>query len=288
MVWELAEGESRARGPFAVKKVAVIPTLLTLGNAVCGLAAIAWASKTDGTEATNRYFALSGWLIFAAMLFDALDGYVARLSRTASKFGAELDSLCDAVSFGVAPAFLLLRMGPGWEPRPLLHQLLAGIAALYMLCAVLRLARFNVETPTDPAGPKRFRGLPSPGAAGCLASLAILRGELTAKWPGLDPALVRGVIEVWVTLGALGVALLMVSRIPYPHLTKQILRGRRHFSHLVEVLLAAFVVALAPELALVLIFWVYGLAVPIRYHMARSLRREPRPAAAGMDDLLRH
>ena len=68
-----------------------------------------------------------------AMLFDALDGYLARVSRTASNFGGELDSLCDAISFGAAPAFLLLRMGPGWDRQPqlLLHQLLRD------LCAVL-------------------------------------------------------------------------------------------------------------------------------------------------------
>src|SRR5205085_4963195 len=135
---------------------------------------------------------------------------------------------CDAVSFGVAPAFLLLKMGPGWEPRPLLHQLLAGIATLYMVCAILRLARFNVETSPDPALGKRFRGLPSPGAAGCVASLAILRGELLERWPILDLDNFRRGIEVCAPLGALVVALLMVSRVPYPHLTKQILRGRRH------------------------------------------------------------
>jgi CDP-diacylglycerol---serine O-phosphatidyltransferase len=270
-----------------VKKIAVLPTLLTLGNGVCGFAAIALASKIDPAQPMARnYFALSGWLIIAAMAFDALDGYVARLSRTASKFGGELDSLCDAISFGLAPAFLLLRMGPGWEPRPLLHQLLACIAALYMVCAVLRLARFNVESAVDPSGGKRFRGLPSPGAAGCLASLAIVRGGLVDKWPGVDPLLVRGIIEVWATLGALVVALLMVSRVPYPHVTKQVLRGRRHFSHLVQIILAGFLIVLVPEVALVLLFWVYGLAIPIRYHVTRSLRPERRPAPAGMDDVL--
>jgi CDP-diacylglycerol--serine O-phosphatidyltransferase len=266
-----------------VKKIAVIPTLLTLGNGVCGFAAIAYASKMDGTEATQHFFALSGWLILAAMVFDALDGYLARISRTSSKFGGELDSLCDAVSFGVAPAFLVLRMGPGWEPRPMLHQFLAGIAALYMVCAILRLARFNVETSLDAnGGSKRFKGLPSPGAAGCLASLAILRGGHIDKL-AVDPATLRAVIEVWTTLGALLVALLMVSRVPYPHMTKQILRGRRHFSHLVQIIVAGFIVYLAHELALVLLFWVYALAFPLRYQMARRLRSETRPAPAVVD-----
>src|SRR5262245_64260376 len=144
------------------------------------------------------------------MIFDALDGYAARISRTASKFGAELDSLCDAISFGAAPAFLLLRLGPGWETA-LLHQTLAVIATLYMVCAILRLARYNVvENVPENAG-KRFRGLPSPAAAGCIASLAIMRGEMTRLWPGVDPLALRRVVEVWATLGALLVALLMVS-----------------------------------------------------------------------------
>src|SRR5438552_10995733 len=161
-----------------MKKIAIIPTLLTLGNAVCGLASMACASKigSAGLPADgDPYFTLSGWLIIAAMLFDALDGYVARLSKSASDFGLQLDSLCDAISFGAAPAFLLLRLGPGWQPVPRLHQALAVIATLYMVCAILRLARFNIESTLEPTNQKRFRGLPSPGAAGSVASLAILR-----------------------------------------------------------------------------------------------------------------
>jgi CDP-diacylglycerol--serine O-phosphatidyltransferase len=272
-----------------LKKIAVLPTLLTLGNAVCGFAAIACAGKIDGTDWGERYFIYSGWLIIAAMLFDSLDGYVARLSRTASKFGGELDSLCDAVSFGVAPAFLLLRMGPGWQPEPVWHQLLACIATLYLVCAVLRLARFNVETHLDPAGNRRFRGLPSPGAAGCLASLAILRGDLAlGRWAGINLEMVQGGMEIWATLGALAVSLLMVSRVPYPHLTKRILRGRRPFSHLIQVILAVFILVIVRELALVLIFWFYGLGIPARYTLLRSLRREARPAPAGMDEIFPH
>src|SRR5207302_3761221 len=131
-----------------VRKIAILPTLLTLGNAVCGFAAIAFASKIT-TEADVN-FAYSATLIFAAMVFDALDGYAARLSKTASDFGGQLDSLCDAISFGVAPGFLLLRLGLGWGESPLVVQkAIAAIGALYMACAVLRLARFNVENAPD-------------------------------------------------------------------------------------------------------------------------------------------
>src|SRR5207302_514604 len=102
------------RGGRPMRKIAILPTLLTLGNAVCGFSAIIVASWIGGPESTDEYFAYSAWLIVAAMLFDVLDGFVARLSKTASEFGGQLDSLCDAVSFGAAPAFLLLRLSREW------------------------------------------------------------------------------------------------------------------------------------------------------------------------------
>lgn len=271
-----------------MRKIAVLPTLMTLGNAVCGFAALMCVSRINSSATDEYYFALSGWLIMAAMVFDALDGYVARLSRTTSKFGAELDSLCDAISFGVAPAFLLLRLGPGWEPRPILAQLVIGIAVLYMSCAVLRLARYNIEASADGGASKKFRGLPSPGAAGCLASLAILRGELPAKihliWPQMEMDNLRSftqwLIEIWAPVGALAVALLMVSRLPYPHLTKQMLRGRKHLSHLIQLLLLAVVFLAFRETVLAVIFWGYGLGLAVRYAVVRGWRSAELPAPA--------
>jgi CDP-diacylglycerol--serine O-phosphatidyltransferase len=271
-----------------MKKIAIIPTLLTLGNAVCGFAAIAYASKIGQVNSTfetdNLVFALSGWLIIAAMIFDALDGYIARLARSTSRFGGELDSLCDAISFGAAPAFLLLRMGPGWD-RHVLHQTLAVIATLYLVCAILRLARYNVESLGESSVSKRFRGLPSPAAAGCLASLAILRGGFP-EWSGLDRITVQGLVEAWAPLGALLVALLMVSRVPYPHLTKQLLRGRRHFNHLVTVVLAVGVIVLMRELALVLLFWGYVAAALAQVVWAR-LHHQTIPNTR-LDDIISH
>jgi CDP-diacylglycerol--serine O-phosphatidyltransferase len=271
-----------------VKKIAVVPTLLTLGNGICGFVAIALASKINPAEtaaACDMYFAVAGWVIMAAMVFDLLDGYVARLSKTASKFGGELDSLCDAISFGAAPAFLLLKMGPGWEPR-FFHQLLAGIAALYLACALLRLARFNVDNTPDPSSHKRFRGLPSPAAAGCLASLAVLRGSfperLAQVWTNVEvePAreLITRLVEIVSPIGALTAALLMVSSVPYPHLTKQIFRGRRSLSHFIQVLLGVLIILLMRELSLLLIFWIYALALPVRYVAIKNLRRDQLPA----------
>lgn len=258
-----------------MKKIAILPALLTLGNGVCGFAAIALASKIGTREVSveweSFYFSGAGWLILLAMIFDMLDGHVARLSRTASKFGGELDSLCDAVSFGAAPAFLLLKLGPDWDPRFPLHQFVAGIAALYLSCVVLRLARFNVDNTPDPTSQKRFKGLPSPGAAGCLATLAIFRGGffglVQSYWPDADKVSIQTNVQRFVEgvapLMALVVALLMVSRVAYPHVTKQVLKGRRHVGHLIQVLLTLFIFAVFREVAVMIAFWVYALGVPV-------------------------
>src|SRR5207302_7378818 len=140
------------------------------------------------------------------------------------------------------------------------------------------------------------RGLPSPAAAGCLASLAIMRGSITEthfralaeRWPALQPDLLGRCIEVAAMLGALAVALLMVSRVPYPHLTKQILRGRKPFSHLVQVVVAVCVIVLIWELALVLLFWMYALGTPVRYLWARTLHRATSPSLPGLDEVAPH
>ena len=261
-----------------MKKIAVLPTLLTLGNGICGFIAIIFASKiaTDSPGSADEInFAYAGWIILFAMVFDMLDGYVARITKTASDFGGELDSLCDVVSFGIAPAFLLLKLGPGWEPNPFLHQVLAGIAALYFVCTALRLARFNVENNPDPAMHKRFRGLPSPGAAGCIAALAILRGNSTTlDWMMID---IAQLVKILSPIGALVVALLMVSNVPYPHLTGKIFRGKKHIGHLIQVLLAAFILLMFRSLAPLLVFWIYAFLFPLRSLAIRSLRTEPEP-----------
>ena len=269
-----------------MKKIAVLPTLLTLGNGICGFVAITYAAKIPAAAMaeTEAYFAYAGWFILFGMVFDMLDGYVARLAKSASDFGGELDSLCDVVTFGITPAFLLLKLGPGWDNPPL-HQLLAGIAVLYFCCTALRLARFNVENNTEASSHKRFRGLPSPGAAGCIAALAILRGEVPSaltRLTGLELEAARdGImrsVEIFAPLGALTVALLMVSNVPYPHLTSKIFRGKRHIGHLIQVLLAGFLLLMFHALAPMLVFWIYAFAFPLRWLFLRWLRVDAQEA----------
>jgi CDP-diacylglycerol--serine O-phosphatidyltransferase len=203
---------------------------------------------------------LSGCLIFVAMIFDGLDGYVARLARTTSDFGAQLDSLCDVVSFGVAPGFLLVKMCPWFT---YLHdQAVWIIAAAFAACAALRLARFNVET-NDDDDHLYFSGLPSPAAA----AVNPLKG-------GID-----SVLQAILPFFGLFVALLMVSRIRYPHVTNRVLRGQRSFGHVVAIVFSFVAIMVVRGYALPIVASAFVLYGPI--HLAwqlwvqRRQREEP-------------
>ncbi len=226
-----------------IRTIAVFPTLLTLGNLICGFFAVVVAARIEKPDAfvagidtsDTKNLMISGGLIFLAMVFDGLDGYVARLARTTSDFGAQLDSLCDVVSFGVAPGFLLVKMCPRFT---LVHpHTIWIIAAAFAACAAMRLARFNVETGDDDEH-LYFSGLPSPAAAAVIAGYAImfytLRQEATS-WQDFRDFVDVCLQNVLPFLGLL-TALLMVSRIRYPHLTNRLLRGQRSFGHVVAVL----------------------------------------------------
>ena len=256
-----------------MRRIAIVPTLCTLGNAVCGFAAILYAANVGVASrmAEDQAMYISGWLIFAAMVFDLFDGYLARRTRSASKFGAELDSLCDVVSFGAAPAFLLIRLGAGFEGR-LVQNVFLGVAFLYLVCVVLRLARFNVHTTVDVRSHLTFCGLPCPAAAGCIASLVVLRYNFTDP-RSLPDAIVNPAVHWLAPICALVVALLMISRVPYVHLANRMLRRRQHFGRLVQLILAVFVLLLLREFGLVVMFWGYALLSPVRFVWNRAWHR---------------
>ena len=220
----------------------------------------------------------SGFLIFLAMVFDGLDGYAARLARTSSDFGAELDSLCDVVSFGVAPGFLLVKMCPQFT---LVHnQTVWIIAAAYAACAALRLARFNVETSDDDEH-LHFSGLPSPAAAAVIASFAIM--FYTLRQGGDNATKAKEWIDhcLQMILPFLGatVALLMVSRIRYPHVTNRILRGQRSFGHVVAVLFFFVALMIVPGYAMPIAATAFALYGPVRlaweFWVKHRRREEP-------------
>lgn len=247
--------------------LAVLPTLLTLGNGVCGLAAIAIAVSTGTLDWTpeSKLFA-AGLLIFGGMLFDALDGSAARLTGQASRFGAELDSLCDAVTFGVAPAVIVWRISD-----VLLQRLTWGIGVLFALCVLIRLARFNVETPEDDDH-EGFEGLPSPAAAGTIAAFAIAIpdladfavGESYPEWIHWTAGLALDASHYVIPTLALVLAFLMVSRYEYPHVFAQLVRGRRAPHQIGQALFAVVGILLLHWVALPVVFCYFAFMSPIR------------------------
>jgi len=286
-----------------LRTISVLPTMFTLGNLVCGFFAVVVAARVSaptlpaeiGPEDLQEVAVaappvpgrpvlpktspedlhnvmLSGWLIFIAMVFDALDGHVARLSRTSSDFGAELDSLCDVVSFGVAPGFLLVKICPRFA---FLHREAVWIiAATFAACAALRLARFNVET-GDEDDHLHFSGLPSPAAAGSIAGFALIFYTLLGK-SGLNPPpfaeTIYAILQTVLPFYAILVALLMVSRIPYPHVVNQVFRGERSFSHIVKLVFAVLAVMIIPGYAVPIVFCAFVLGSPLRFAWERLVR----------------
>ncbi len=262
----------RSNRPRRLRSVALLPALITLGNGVCGMTAILRIGMGLASHET-RHFTTAAWLILAAMIFDALDGFVARLTKTTSGFGAQLDSLCDLLTFGVAPGFLvfaasreILNLSSAWE-RPV-----QAVCVLYAMCALIRLARFTVETTADESSHREFAGLPSPAAAGVVAS-AVLPFRML-------PPIAGEIITSALPFLALAAGILMVSRIRYAHVINRLLRGRRPFVTLIEVALVAVLVVIFREFAFFLAFFLYAAVGPLLGVKRRLFRKPVAPAAA--------
>jgi CDP-diacylglycerol--serine O-phosphatidyltransferase len=232
---------------------------------------------------------LAGLCIFAAMIFDTLDGGAARWMRQTSRFGSELDSLCDAVSFGVAPALIVIQITDDYHAR-----ILWAIAALFMSCALLRLARYNVET--SPDSQEWFSGLPSPAAAATVASFAMIAAnDPVLALPDAARRLLpdeEGVLRAMhniVPLAAIALAVLMVSRVRYPHLIRQMLRSRRNFRYVPEIVFTLTAIVLLGAWAAPVVLCAFVAVSPIRSawqtcHRAASQARRPRQRAVDDDD----
>jgi len=258
--------------PRRVRTVAVLPTLLTLGNGICGFIAIVQIGK-GMSSGQWHHFHWAGFLILLAMVFDALDGKVARMTRTASKFGAQMDSLCDLVTFGIAPGFLVYALN---HKGPLTDRVVLVVSVFYAMCALLRLARFTVETSPDESSHQEFSGLPSPAAAGTIASAVISYNVFQDEWPLVNAVL--NSVSAALPFIAFALGVLMVSRIRYAHVVNQLFRGFRPFVRLVEFAVVAILIVIFHEVAIFLAFAGYVLTGPVLWARARLVRK---PAEAG-------
>ena len=224
-------------GPKKLRRgIYLLPTMFTTGNLCCGFFSLIQAAH-------GRYETAALLLVLAGVL-DGLDGRIARLTGTTSDFGVEFDSLADIASFGIAPAFLAYE----WALAPF-HRVGWLVAFLFVACAATRLARFNIQHGT---GDKRFFvGLPSPAAAGAVASVAF-------AFPDPPTHLAGSVLVAVLTASA---ALLMVSRVRYRSFKNLDLRSPRSYLN-VLVIVGAIVVVLVHPRSLMLIAALYMASGP--------------------------
>lgn len=276
-----------------LKSLALVPTLLTLGNLVCGFSAISFAlravfdsaSSAAGAEAVSdgrspielmlpSFISIGAGLILVGMLFDLLDGLAARVTRSTTNFGGQLDSLADVVTFGVAPATLMVALmmktlaADAILPSPISESFFGRLtwlsAALYAAFTAVRLARYNVEHAKADFDHRTFRGMPSPGAACVIAAMILCQDQP-------DLGIVSRAIVYALPVVAVTVAFLMVSRIPYRRFHRIYFFGKKPFGHVMTAVLlfALFWLYKAPVL-LLLVLW-YAASGPI-FQTARFLR----------------
>lgn len=229
------------------------PSLFTLGNMACGFYALMSSVRGEFVSAATA--------IIAGMLFDALDGRVARLVHGESEFGVEFDSMSDFLTFGVAPAlmmyaFILKDYGAWGYP----------IAFLYALCGGLRLARFNAMAHLGQGSKTHFTGLAIPAGAGFLASFVLLyqvieEGRPAGTWKFLMdriPAL-YGLAPAMVVI----IALLMVSTIPYPAFKQPGVMRPKTMTRIIAVVGIGLLLFYYPLMVLFFVFFFYALLGPV-------------------------
>ncbi|MEX2671217.1 MAG: phosphatidylcholine/phosphatidylserine synthase [Phycisphaeraceae bacterium] len=285
----------RRRQRIGTGMIRVLPSAFTLANLLCGFAAIFYASRMPGVDRLfpdTTPLTLAASLIFLGMLFDALDGRVARMTRQTSELGEQLDSMADMVTFGVAPAFLVIQMAGIGAPffglegfDTFFDRGVLVIAATYVACCALRLARFNIEInlPGE-ADHLSFKGLPSPAAAGTVGALVLVHESLlvgmSLEFLDLAKAAVVAMLAI-----VLLTAIAMVSTMRYTHLLNRYVRGRAPFAYLATAVILMVPLLVFPQMTLAIAFTVYALSTPssLLYAKLRN-RTTPNVLATPLDE----
>ncbi|MBI1827713.1 MAG: phosphatidylcholine/phosphatidylserine synthase [Planctomycetes bacterium] len=287
-----------------LRSLAFVPTLVTLGNLVCGFAAIHFALRatydlgagvgpehvlTLSSRILERmlpsFLSVGAGLVLLGMILDGFDGLLARVTQSTTNFGGQLDSLADVVTFGVAPATLVVAFmtkelaGSSIVPSPISEHALGRFtwvsAAAYVAFTAMRLARYNVEHAEAGHDYKTFRGLPSPGAALIMVSLIFLQDQP-----------ITGAFRVWIKdatpILVTCIGFLMVSRIPYRRLSRAYLVGRQPFGQFMFVIAVLLVFISFPAPTLITASMLYGLSGPLWYvyRLARGRGFASSPPAA--------
>ena len=235
----------------------LLPTIFTVGNMFCGYACVIFAMRGE--------LSIAAPFVGVAVVLDMLDGRIARLTKTSSAFGLELDSLADVISFGIAPAMLAFAWGLSDLGR---FWWAAGF--VYVTAAAMRLARFNLQT-TAQLDKRYFIGMPSPAAAGLIASTVF-------AWPDQLGGIARAVAAVTIVLAP---AALMVSTLRFRSFKTINLGWTQSYIQIIIVAAGMAAIATAPHIALVVLAYGYLLSAFIEEGLTRyRLRRSGAPPAA--------
>ena len=253
--------------PDQASKIYFLPNLMTAFNLFCGyLAVIRCIQARFIAEELGRspeeLYTQAVWLILAAVVFDGLDGRLARLGGRESLFGKEFDSIADVVSFGMAPALMVFFLILSPEHEAYFRKIGWLIGFIYLLCVSVRLSRFNVVThplmeESEFTASKDFVGLPAPAAAGMISSLVLLMNRFD----------VRG-LAIFLPGLMILIAVLMVSSIHYPSFKYIDWTTRLKFRTFILVIVVVSSIVMVREVGIALIFLAY-----IFYGITRDLRK---------------
>jgi CDP-diacylglycerol--serine O-phosphatidyltransferase len=277
--------------PEEAARIYLLPNLFTAGNMLCGFLAIKNCIEARFTSLTADgradHYIMAVWFILFACVCDLFDGRVARATKRESLFGAEFDSIADTVSFGVAPALMACFLVIKPEATDNVQLITWLLAFIYLLCAGVRLARFNVLTnPLVPGNEKRaaggdFVGLPSPAAAGMIASLVLVLSKIMEAEGPLEVA-----VQAWSwTLLPLMliISFLMISNVRFPSFKKIDWTARTRTRGFIVIFLVVGTVLWQPQYSFPAIFLGY-ICYSIFRHIFLLKKSEMDPAPDDDDE----
>ncbi len=272
--------EPRKKGRLR-RGIYILPSLFTVGTLVCGFIAIIQtlggagllATQPD-SDAARAAFDLAAKAIGWAIVFDGLDGRIARMTNASSEFGREFDSLADVITFGMAPALLAY----AWGVRPVEQiygsQIVQHIQRIgyvvtfgYLICGAARLARFNIDAVKPTTDRRAFVGLPIPGAAGVIAATVHLITYPIPDWY---------FSVVWLVIVGL-LAFLMISRVRYPSFKAFDLRRRRPYVAIILIGIIVYSIWAWSQFVLILLATVYALSGPVSFLIGKIRQHPPTP-----------
>ncbi|MDI6757390.1 MAG: CDP-diacylglycerol--serine O-phosphatidyltransferase [Endomicrobiia bacterium] len=260
------------------KGIYILPTIFTLGNIVCGMLAV--FASVDGN------FSRAAWLILASIALDILDGRVARMTNTQSLFGVQMDSFADIISFGVAPSFMMYKMA-----LTKLNNPGVAIAIFYVVAVAIRLAKYNVKALDNAGEPESFfEGLPSPAAAGILASFVLsyelfqTGQQVTVKTiPLIEKQMPFFLKTIPVTMVLS--SLLMLSGIRYAGFKRIRINRAQSVQFLALVVTAIFLILSYPQNTIFVIFLFYLISGLVGYMLRLwQISREKRLRSLQLTD----